>query len=109
MATPQDTVRYRGVKYRSRLDAKWAAVFHHLNWEVVYDPHTDGRLSFLVREPDPAGELATLVKPGEFYVLVNPEITEPYRLYGVWRVGQAPPEWARPVWNKATNDIMAVA
>jgi hypothetical protein len=45
-------VRYRGVKYRSRLDAKWAAVFHHLNWEVVYDPHADGTISFLIRDPE---------------------------------------------------------
>jgi len=29
---------YRGVEYRSRLEAKWAGFFHRLGWEFTYEP-----------------------------------------------------------------------
>jgi len=105
VATPQGTVRYRGVKYRSRLEAKWAAFFHHVGWDAVYDPHTDGEVSFLVRELD------------AWFIRVDPRIVEATQSeIGTITVGLAPADWpgltreqVREAWDKATNDVLAVA
>lgn len=45
--TSTTPVRYRGINYRSRLEAKWAALFHHLGWEATYQPYGDALPSFL--------------------------------------------------------------
>lgn len=57
---------YRGRQYRSRLEAKWAAFFDLLGWEVEYEPYDLGRWSpdFLVRAPvEDAKPLLVEVKP----------------------------------------------
>lgn len=91
-------MRYRGVKYRSRLEAKWAAFFHHAGWEAVYDPRGGGDPTFLVLEG------------GTFFVTVVPDLRRAYLLDGTLHVGLSPVEsWDRAAWDKATNDLQAVA
>lgn len=30
---------YRGTRYQSRLEARWAAFFHMVRWQFVYEPY----------------------------------------------------------------------
>jgi hypothetical protein len=59
------TTRYRGIRYRTTLEAKWAAFFHHLRWDHVYNPFADGTVSFVIHG---GGE--------PFFVLVTDAVTE---------------------------------
>jgi hypothetical protein len=38
MSIPAIPTRYRGINFRSRLEAKWAVFFDELNWEWEYEP-----------------------------------------------------------------------
>ena len=54
---------YQGVRFRSRLEAKWAAMFDHLGWRWEYEP-----LDLRGYIPDfvllfPAGQVLVEVKP----------------------------------------------
>lgn len=55
---------YRGRTYRSRLEARWAAFFDLLGWDVEYEPMDLGAWSpdFLIRSPEGA-EVLVEVKP----------------------------------------------
>jgi hypothetical protein len=50
---------------RTTLEAKWAAFFHHLRWDHVYNPFADGTVSFVIHG---GGE--------PFFVLVTDAVTE---------------------------------
>lgn len=54
---------YRGVKYRSRLEAKWAAFFDALKWRHEYEPYEMGLWSpdFLLW-PSPESSICVLVE-----------------------------------------------
>lgn len=57
---------YRGIRYRSRLEARWAAFFDELGWSHTYEPFDLGRWSpdFLLRNTAPRGaDVLIEVKP----------------------------------------------
>ena len=45
-------LKYRGVKYDTPLEARWAAFFHHLGWDYTYDPFGEGVLTFMLQWPE---------------------------------------------------------
>jgi len=95
-ATPR---RYRGINYRSALEAKWAAFFHHMRWDATYHPTGEVDPTFLVHEDGTA-----------FYVVVGEEPVPDGRpdLLGreVICVDQTLYfEGCDDAWAKATNDI----
>jgi hypothetical protein len=53
---------YRGVNYRSRLEAKWAAFFTIIGWRFIYEPFDGGGYipDFLITGPSP---LLVEIKP----------------------------------------------
>lgn len=55
---------YRGRRYRSRLEARWAAMFDLLGWQAEYEPYDLGKWSpdFLLKGPFGA-EVLVEVKP----------------------------------------------
>lgn len=55
---------YRGIEYRSRLEARWAAFFDHIGWEHTYEPFDgDGYIpDFLIHGDFP---LIIEVKPAQ--------------------------------------------
>lgn len=63
---------YRGVRYRSRLEARWARLFDWAGWRYDYEPvDLDGWIpDFAVDLPDPAGpalvECKPAIKPSDF-------------------------------------------
>lgn len=89
------TTVYRGTEYRSRLEARWAAMFHRIGWDAVYEPFdSDGYIPDFVIQ----GEMPLLieVKPAvvtaEFFAPVA-KVTNGVR--GTWShdilvVGLAP-------------------
>lgn len=62
MAIPTE---YRGIKYRSRLEARWASFFDHIGWKHTYEPlDGDGYIpDFLIHGERP---LLVEVKPAVF-------------------------------------------
>ena len=54
--------RYRGIEYRSRLEARWAAFFDGIGWQFTYEPFDgDGYIpDFLIHGDQP---LLVEVKP----------------------------------------------
>lgn len=56
------TTTYRGIEYRSRLEAKWAAFFTQIGWKFTYEPFDgDGYIpDFLIHGDQP---LLVEVKP----------------------------------------------
>lgn len=51
--------RFRGIKFRSQLDARWAAFFDHLGWPYTYLPLGTPRPTFLVSGDHPFCVLVT--------------------------------------------------
>lgn len=79
---------YRGITYRSRLEARWAAFFDALGWHHTYEPF-DGNgyiPDFLLRTPD--GEILIEVKPAT----AGPDYAEPRQ-----KITSALPDEKRPV------------
>lgn len=61
--------RYRGIEYRSRLEARWAAFMHGIGWDITYEPFDgDGYIpDFLVAGPSPLLiEVKPAVTPDEY-------------------------------------------
>lgn len=60
---------YRGVEYRSRLEARWAAFMDRIGWETTYEP-LDGNgyiPDFLVHGPSPfLVEVKPAATPGDY-------------------------------------------
>jgi hypothetical protein len=54
-------MRYRGINYRTPLEAKWAAFFYHLGWGATYDPFGYGSPTFVL--------------DGGYYVVVTDAVT----------------------------------
>ena len=61
-STPGIPTLYRGIQYRSRLEARWAAFFEGLGWQTTYEPFDgDGYIpDFLVHTTEP---FLTEIKP----------------------------------------------
>jgi hypothetical protein len=131
-------VKYRGIKYRTRLEARWAAFFHHLRWDYTYDPLGNGSPTFLVHggEGDPFFVEVTEATTEEEY-LARGEALDASRPVVVVGVTPLPPlldgpsalgvlrgargsvtlAWGdltartpavRAAWAKATNDVGAL-
>lgn len=68
---------YRGIEYRSRLEARWAAFFDQLGWEHVYEPFdADGYIpDFLIQGDEP---MLIEVKPA---VTLTDFMQHQFRLY----------------------------
>lgn len=83
MAIP---TRYRGVEYRSRLEARWAGFFHRIGWKFTYEP-MDGHgylPDFLVHGPHP---MLVEVKPAVLWSdYISPRMVDKITrgLAGVW-------------------------
>lgn len=80
---------FRGIEYRSRLEARWAAMFHQLGWQYEYEPF-DGNgyiPDFLVHDGNFLSDRALLieVKPA----VTNDDYQKPWSkinngLHGHW-------------------------
>lgn len=101
-------LKYRGINYRTPLEAKWAAYFHHLRLEYIYDPDANGCSSttFLVCQGEKTARV--LVDPKGLGALLYT------RAPHAWTVGARGPvrfdllvggRAAAFAWAKATNDI----
>lgn len=63
------TTTYQGIEYRSRLEARWAALFINLGWRITYEPFDgDGYIpDFLIHGERPLlVEVKPAVTPSEY-------------------------------------------
>lgn len=81
---------YRGIKYRSRLEARWAVFFHELGWIAEYEPNgfvvgfTPYLPDFLIRDYDGHGPTFIEVKP------TGPSQGERIKMGGLVRASKIP-------------------
>jgi len=64
---------YKGIRYRSRLEARWAAFFTRIGWQFTYEPFDgDGYIpDFLIHGDDPfLVEVKPAVTPGDYEAAV---------------------------------------
>lgn len=71
---PAKPVIFDGVRYRSKLEAKWGFFFHHLEWDCSYEPVSIGKWLpdfVLVGKTKPRKPIFVEVKPIDVFEIVD--------------------------------------
>jgi hypothetical protein len=100
---------YRGIEYRSRLEARWAAMFDRLGWQFTYEPFDgDGYIpDFLIHGEDP---FLVEVKPAATrgqYREPTAKIADGLRAH--WRCDREDREAANRLWWMAPVLLVGVS
>jgi hypothetical protein len=102
--------KYKGVQYRSRLEARWAAFFTHMYWSFRYEPfYLPGYLpDFIIKGPKRDScliEVKPAVTQGDYYEAV-PKVQTALRRgnckYDLIIVGVTP--MPKSIWTQADPD-----